>query len=593
MGRKNWQAGGLWLGLMLACNELLAGSLLPVQPVGGSGVQESSGQPQVPAILLSASRQAATAQPRLSDRQSPLNAQGMFELMLGEFALQSGDLPLAAEAWKKAAENTNDPSVLERATKALTQLDRLQEALPLARRWARAAPDQVEPSQYLAALLVGTGQRDEAVRLLQQLTQRFPERMDVYLQLSEILAASRQYEPAVQTLQMLIKKQPQQAAAYYALGHLRIRMGQDDKALVLFRQALERRPEWEQAALAVAMTLSKVQGDRAASDFLQTYIQRNPNAQETRMYLAASLLRQERWDDAYALYQELAALQPENPDVFLVMGMIELQRNDLSRAEQSLNRVMELAPDQPAARYYLGRLEESRDNLPQALAWYEGIGPGALYVEARLRMIQLDAQAGNLKSAHARLADLRKKMPDDLRIQLLQAELAMQEKDAPGALAIIDAAIAKAPRQPDLLYQRAAIYERMRNYAAMEQDIREVIRLQPDNAHAYNFLGYSLVERRERLPEAEILLKKALQLAPRDPYILDSMGWLLHEMGRDQEALDYLQKALLQYPNDPEISVHAGEVLWALGRHDEARKLWRSALQAHPDNAALKERIKR
>lgn len=589
MGRKNWQVSGLWLALMLACNELLAATEAPGQHLAVAGMrEEASGQPQ-----QSAARQPGVAKVRPADNQSPLTAQGMFELMLGEFALQSGDLPLAAEAWKKAAENTDDPSVLERATKALTQLGRLQEALPLARRWVRLVPGQVEPSQYLAALLVGTGQQGEAVKLLQQLTQRFPERMDVYLQLSEILASSRQYKAAAQVLQILIKKQPQQAAAYYALGHLRLRMGEDAAALALFRQAVERRPAWEQAALALALTLSKLQGEKAASDFLQAYIQRNPDAQDTRMYLAASLLRQERWDDAYALYRGLATMQPENPDVFLAMGMLELQRNELSQAEKSLRRVMELAPDQPAARYYLGRLAESQGNMSQALEWYEGVGPGALYPEARLRMIQLEAQAGDLKSARGRLSDLQKRFPGDVRIQLMQAELAMQEKDAPSALAIINAAIAKAPRQPDLLYQRAAIHERMRNYSAMEQDIRDVIRLQPDNAHAYNFLGYSLVERHQRLPEAENLLKKALQLAPRDPYILDSMGWLLHETGRDQEALGYLQKALLQHPNDPEISAHAGEVLWALGRHDEARSLWRAALQAHPDNATLKELSKR
>lgn len=525
-------------------------------------------------------------------KPSLLTGQGMFDLLLAEFALQSGNLPLAAEAWKQAAEVTPDAVVLARATRALTQVGRLQDALPLARRWAALAPDQPEPTQYLAALLVSTGQREEGVRLLQRLLERYPERADVYLQLSEILAASGQLSQAELVLQDFVKRNPEMPAAYYALGHLQMRRGQDAAAVEAFRTALAKRPDWDDAALALAVALARSQGDQDASRFLQAYLDKHPGAQDVRLYQAALLLRQQRWDEAYAAYERMRQDQPDNPDVALALGLIDMQRGRWDSAQAQLRRALELAPEQVTARYYLGRLNEERGQAAQALQWYADISKGSLYPEAQLRMARLEHKLGNAAAARARLAALEKQFPDLIQAPLMQAELALEDKQPRQALALINRALARQPRQADLLYQRAAIHERLSDYVAMERDMREVIKLEPRNAHAYNFIGYSLAERGVRLPEAESLLRKALELAPEDPFILDSVGWVLHRQGKSREAEAYLRKALERRPNDPEIATHLGDVLWALGRRDEARMVWRAAAQADPGHAALQERLK-
>ena len=122
--------------------------------------------------------------------------------------------------------------------------------------------------------------------------------------------------------------------------------------------------------------------------------------------------------------------------------------------------------------------------------------------------------------------------------------------------------------------------------------MRKLIRIKPEHAHAYNALGYSFAERNQRLTEAEQLIVKALQLSPDDPFIIDSMGWVLYRKGDNAGALTHLQRAFSIRP-DPEIAAHLGEVLWALGRRDEARKTWQEAVKANPDNAVLAEVIKR
>jgi Flp pilus assembly protein TadD len=155
--------------------------------------------------------------------------------------------------------------------------------------------------------------------------------------------------------------------------------------------------------------------------------------------------------------------------------------------------------------------------------------------------------------------------------------------DAYGVLA--DGLVAQ-PDQPDLLYEAAMMAEKAGKPDAVEPTLRRLIAVRPDHAHAYNALGYSLADRNERLDEAQQLIEKALQLAPEDPFILDSKGWVLYRRGDTRGALEVLKKAFALRA-DPEIAAHLGEVLWALGRKDEARETWGEAMKASPSNEVL------
>ena len=126
----------------------------------------------------------------------------------------------------------------------------------------------------------------------------------------------------------------------------------------------------------------------------------------------------------------------------------------------------------------------------------------------------------------------------------------------------------------------------------MERLLRLVIGLKPDSPHAHNALGYSLADRKLRLPEARELVQRALALAPGDPFITDSLGWIEFRLGNLPEAARLLRQAYAARP-DPEIGAHLGEVLWALGQQDEARRVWREARARDASNDVLLETLKR
>jgi len=177
--------------------------------------------------------------------------------------------------------------------------------------------------------------------------------------------------------------------------------------------------------------------------------------------------------------------------------------------------------------------------------------------------------------------------PED-RIQMIQveAQLLRDAKEWNETYALLNGAVKQYPDSFELLYDRAMAAERLDRLDVAESDLRRVIKMKPDYAHAYNALGYTLAEKTNRLTEARTLIEQAIKLSPDDPFILDSLGWVNYRQGHLEEALKILQSAYGQRA-DPEIAAHLGEVLWKIGQRDEARKVWRTALAENPEHETL------
>ncbi len=160
------------------------------------------------------------------------------------------------------------------------------------------------------------------------------------------------------------------------------------------------------------------------------------------------------------------------------------------------------------------------------------------------------------------------------------------------AYALLAEGIVAHPLNPDLHYDFALMAEKNGELDRMEASLRTVIEQAPDNHHAYNALGYSLADRNERLPEALALIAKALQMAPGDPFIMDSMGWVYYRMGKLNEAEAHLRRAYA-LRSDVDIAVHLGEVLWQKGQKADAQKLLREARARDPRNDTLRSTLAR
>ena len=175
---------------------------------------------------------------------------------------------------------------------------------------------------------------------------------------------------------------------------------------------------------------------------------------------------------------------------------------------------------------------------------------------------------------------------------LLHSHILEKQERYPDALRILNRALQDEPENAELLYARGNIYWQLEQFAELEQDMRAVMRLQPDSPAAYNALGYNFADRNLRLQEARELIAKALEMAPESAAIQDSMGWVEYRLGNLPRALEFLRQAFENEP-EAEIAAHYGEVLWKSGQQAEARKVWAKGVELDAKHKVLLETMQR
>ncbi|CTQ48602.1 tetratricopeptide repeat protein [Jannaschia donghaensis] len=142
-----------------------------------------------------------------------------------------------------------------------------------------------------------------------------------------------------------------------------------------------------------------------------------------------------------------------------------------------------------------------------------------------------------------------------------------------------------------LFYARGIARERLDDWPGAERDFRRALELNPGNPNVLNYLGYGLVEQRIKLDEALDMIEQAVEARPNDGFIADSLAWVLYRLGRYEEAVEPMERAVMLTPLDPLINDHLGDVLWAVDRKREARFQWRRALSLDPQEQ--EDRIRR
>jgi tetratricopeptide (TPR) repeat protein len=547
-------------------------------------VAEPAAKPAAPAQPEIA--QPAPKQPVLPKQE--LSQQLLYEFLLAEVAGQRGDFNLATQAYVDLAKKTRDPRLAKRATEVAIFSRIPQQALEAATLWQELDPEAVQAKQSAAALLVNTGRLDEAKPLLEKLIAA--EGADVgtgFMQLSGLMVRLSDKQAGLQLVQSLAAPYPQLAEAHFAIAQAAWNAEQPDLALAEARAAARLRPGWELPTLLQAQMLQESSKPQAL-DALRGFLKEYPKSKDVRLTLARLLASERQFIEARDEFKRLLADFPATPEAAMAIGLLSLQLNDLDTAETYLKQTLALGiKDESTVRVYLGQVSEERKRFDEAARWYDSVGEGEQYLPAQIKVALMLGKQGKLDEARKQLQQLAVQS-NQQRVLVIQAEaqLLRDAKDYKGAFELLTRGLEKLPNYPELLYDRAMMAEKIERMDVMEQDLRRLIQLKPDNAHAYNALGYSLADRSDRLNEAFDLIEKALKLAPDEAFIMDSMGWVFYRMGNLPKALEYLNRAYTLRP-DPEIAAHLGEVLWAQGKREDAQKTWQSSLKDNPQNESL------
>src|SRR3990167_2448155 len=260
-----------------------------------------------------------------------------------------------------------------------------------------------------------------------------------------------------------------------------------------------------------------------------------------------------------------------------------------------------LRPDHTEAILLTAGLLELHGQFDMATAAYALIPPtDPVFHVAEIGRADATFAAGRQEASLEILQGLTRSHGHILAVQISLADGLRRAEKFDEALKVYDTAIAMIPT-PDasnwgLFYARGICHERQNDFASAEADMRKALELQPDQPQVLNYLGYSFVDRGENLDEALGMIQRAVAAEPGSGYIIDSLAWAYFRLGRYQDALQPMEQASLLEPVDPVVTDHLGDVYWSVGRTREAEFQWSRALSFKPtekDAARIRAKLEK
>ena len=572
--------------LLLVLLLLGACTTVPQKPVATAQQPKTAEAAQPPAKIV----KIEPVRPKI-----PLTEDLLYKIMLAEIAGQRGYLDISVQNYLDLAKMTRDPEIVERATRIAVYARNQQAATEAAKLWVELDPKNPDAHQVLAVMALRAGDIDKTLEQLQDILKYSEGDFNQKLwMVVNLLGRERNRDMVMQVMEKLLVGRENQPDAVFAFANIAARMGKLDRALELLKHVMEMSPDNDNAAMSYISILQRQGHTNEALTWLEhTLAKRKDNDFNLRMAYARLLTDAQRFEDARHQFELLSVSAPKNSDVLYALGLLYLQANRLDDAEIEFKRLTQQNNRFDNAKYYLGRIAEERKDYATASVWYEGVQKGENHFDAQVRLAMLKAKQGDIEGARAYLQKIpAMSVKESTMLTQAEAELLIDQKRYKEAMDVYNNALPGTTYNSDLLYSRAMLAEKMDRLDILERDLQRVITREPNNAQALNALGYTLADHTKRYQEAYGYIKRALELKPKDFYILDSMGWVLYRMGRLEEAKKYLREAMA-VRDDPEIAAHLAEVLWVAGQEAEAKKVWGTALQTTPGNTHLLNVIQR
>lgn len=547
----------------------------------------------ITAVACSCTAWAAPNAQNSQAPQQPLSHQEILTYLLkADMAAQRNMLDEALDNYLIVAKYTKDPKVAQLATEMAVQTQSATKAMAAAEIWANSEPKNLQ-AQLVATTLFISNDPDKATKFLNAAYEINDPEIDQHLlmilnQLTE--TGQKNFTMAVQKLAQQRKKDP-----YAQLTAAQISAVQTDipAASKYVAEALKLKPDFTSAIeLNAKIIRYNSNSDQSALTYLDKQVQKFPTNADLRYFYITALLDNQETAKAMPHLTILSKDKTLGGEAYLTMGEIYVSEDKINQAEESIKKALHFQGSDDKAKFYLGQIAEYKKENSTAIKYYEDISDASEYhTQGFLRAAYLYALVGNYDDA---LDILQSSAPstfdDQKQVLLTEIDILIDAKNFDKALDNANKVLSVIPEDVDFLYARSVIYGLLNKPSEAEKDLRAILTLDPNNADALNALGFTLANQPSRIKEALPFLQKAISISPENPAFLDSMGWLMYKMGKNQEAITMLDKAYKISGNN-EIAAHLGEVLWSTGKKEAAKEIWRKALSSAQDPQAIHETL--
>lgn len=541
---------------------------------------------------------SAPASAKAAPAEAPsLSGDLLYRLLAAEFAGNQGDLKSATEFYAEAASETKDPRVVARATYISVYAGEYERALTLLELWDKLDPDDEEVNRMYATTYFRLQQYEQSAQYLEKILERSKaDDMGKALAVKAMLQKETDTAGALVLLAALNTIYSESNLHMLVLqARYEAQLEHYDAAMVLLDKVLLIDPFLDDVYLIKSRILAAQGQQTEASETVSDLLLQQPENAALRLQYARMLVEQKKLVEAREQFLILNKKQPDNPDVLLSLALLSIDIKEMDTAERYLQQLLKLDQHVDVSNYYLGRIAQSQEKAKLAISYYVRVVSGDYAFDSRLRIAALFALLGRETESLDQLETLAEQQTDwslRVRVYLAQGEILRNLQRYKEGFEMYSRALMQKPDDPDLLYARAIIAEKVDRIDVTETDLLKVLSSEPENANALNALGYTLADRTTRLKEALVYIKRAAELVPDDPAILDSLGWVSYRLGNMEDALKWLSQAYAKL-EDAEIAAHYGEVLWESNQQGRAKEIWQRGRELDARNPVLVETLKR
>lgn len=433
----------------------------------------------------------------------------------------------------------------------------------------------------------------EARATYQRLLAVNPESEEACLYLARAYAGDKLYKEAHGLLAGCEKRASDNPVFSFFRGRVEYDRGNKAQAKVFFQKSLDMDPTYAQAALALGALYEEKENFTAALKIYKEFVADENNSGNTQVLsrLVTIMFSMEKNTEVIPYAETLTALDATDLNLKVRLGLLYSDIERYDDAAKLFKDVLDVVPESDKVLYYLGALNQQTNNPSEAISYFRRIASTSpLFGDAGLQVGQvMSAQAredfvqgktDKMASFNSFIDGRVKENPEmQMELKMLQAAFFEDTFQYKNAIATLDSVKGHKGFTESHSYYLASILEKDGQFSEARHLVQVIVDKDPNNAHALNFLGYSYLERNEKLDKAFEYISKAVSLKPDDGYIRDSLAWYFYQTGKFNEALAESKKAIELVKDDPTITKHLGMIYQRLRAYDKAKIYLTEALK--------------
>lgn len=440
----------------------------------------------------------------------------------------------------------------------------------------------------LAGVYSALGETKTSIKLYRNLVYKTrPILSEACVYLAKAYVDDKKVKKAIGTLSYCSKKDRDNRSEYaFHKGKIYFEKSQYKSAKKYFNRSIELDPANQQSTILLGVILEQEGQYKAAKFLYRKFLSHDPSNYTALGKYVNLLFSDGEYTEVVPYLEKLLALDPENLNLKVRLGVIYTETDRMEDAKSVFKEILDVIPDSDKVLYYLASLYQKSKEADLAVTYYSRIKEdSSLYHESNIQIANiLNTYAQKDPTQEKRFVEFireRSVSSKELRFELevILAGYYETKKELGSAIALMESHVEHDSYTDGHAYYLASLYEKNRSFTKAEKIMLNILKRDPNNSHALNFLGYTYLEQGVHMDKAYSYIKRAVQLNPQDGYIRDSLGWYYYKTGNYEKAYREIKKAFALVGDDVVIAKHLGLIYTSLNKLERARHYYVEALK--------------